>query len=193
MSEGLPFVELIRRVRAGDEKASTELVRLYEPIIRVAVHVRLNDPGLRRLFDSMDICQSVLGNFFVRAAAGQFELERPGQLIKLLVTMARNRVTNHALQQQAARRDHRRREKTSSDCDELIDHGPSPSEVVSGKELLEAFRGRLSPDEREVAELRTLGQSWPEIAAKLGGTPNALRVRLDRALDRVTRELRLLD
>ncbi len=173
MSEGIPFVELIRRVRAGDENASTELVRLYEPIIRVAEHVRLNDPGLRRLFDSMDICQSVMGNFFVRAAAGQFELEKPGQLINLLVTIARNRVTNHALQQQAARRNHRRREKNSSQCDELVDRGPSPSEVMSGKELVEACRSRLSPEMREVAELRTLGHSWPEIAAKLGRTPNA--------------------
>ena len=75
------FVELIRRVRAGDEQASAELVRLYEPAIRVAVRARLTDPRLRRLLDSTDVCQSVLGNFFGRAASGQFEIKDPKQLV----------------------------------------------------------------------------------------------------------------
>ena len=59
------FVELIRRVRAGDEQASALLVHRYEPAIRIAVRARLTDPKLRRVLDSMDICQSVLGNFFI--------------------------------------------------------------------------------------------------------------------------------
>ena len=79
MAEELSFTDLIQRVRAGDEKAATELVRRYEPAIRVAVRVRLTDPGLRRFLDSMDICQSVLANFFVRAAAGQFDLDKQGK------------------------------------------------------------------------------------------------------------------
>src|SRR5216684_6247091 len=119
MSEETAFVDLIRRVRAGDAQASAELVRRYEPAIRIAVRVRLNDPGLRRLFDSMDICQSVLGSFFVRAALGQFELDNPDQLLKLLVTMARNRLTNHALQEQAACRDYRRTESVVSGSHEV--------------------------------------------------------------------------
>jgi hypothetical protein len=35
-----------------------------DPAIRRVVRVRLQDRQLRRLLDSMDICQSVLGNFF---------------------------------------------------------------------------------------------------------------------------------
>ena len=108
MAQDDDFVELIRRVRKGDEQASAELVHRYEPAIRIAVRARLTDPKLRRWLDSMDVCQSVLGNFFVRAANGQFELDRPEQLISLLATMSRNRVTNHALREQAARRDQRR-------------------------------------------------------------------------------------
>ena len=191
MSEDTSFVDLMRRVRAGDEEASAELVRRYEPAIRVAIHVRLNDSGLRRLLDSMDICQSVLGNFFARAASGQFDLEKPEQLIKLLVTMARNRFTNHVLQQQAGRRDSRRNHQASTGAEEMIDPGPSPSEEASGKELLLAFRSRLSPQEQQLAEHRCQGKAWTDIAAELGGTPDSLRMCLDRALDRVARELRL--
>jgi RNA polymerase sigma factor (sigma-70 family) len=191
MPEELSFVDLVRLVRAGDEAASTELVRRYEPAIRIAVHGRLTDPALRRLLDSMDICQSVLGNFFVRAAAGEFELEKPEQLIKLLVTMARNRLTDHVLRQRAARRDYRRTESVPNGKAELADRGPSPSEMVAGKELLQAFRGNLSAEELRLADQRAAGRPWAEIAAEVGASPDALRVQLARAVDRVAKELRL--
>src|SRR5262245_31987749 len=83
MAEDPSFQDLLRRVRQRDEQAAAELVRRYEPTIRLAVRVRLTDPRLRRLLDSVDICQSILANFFVRAAAGQFDLERSEQLVKL--------------------------------------------------------------------------------------------------------------
>lgn len=191
MTGELPFVELLRQVRAGDSAASAELVRRYEPAIRIAAHARLSDPGLRRLLDSTDVCQSVLGNFFVRAAAGEFELDTPAQLIKLLSVMARNRLADHAAKQRAKRRDYRRTEAATADGAELVDAGPSPSEVVGGRELLEAFRSRMSAAERFLADQRALGRSWAEIAAEVGGNPDALRVQLARAVERVTQELRL--
>jgi RNA polymerase sigma-70 factor (ECF subfamily) len=191
VAEELPFLELVRRVRAGDEAASAELVRRYEPAIRIAVRARLTDPGLRRLFDSLDICQSVLANFFVRATAGEFELCRPEQLIQLLATMARNRVTDHALKQQAARRDYRRNERTAGDDIEFVDPGPGPSDEAFLRELLQAFQSRLSPEERKLADQRALGRSWADIAAEFGGTSDALRMQLDRAVNRVTRKLGL--
>src|SRR5262245_14297246 len=106
MTDDPSFHDLIRRAR--DDQAAAELVRRYESTIRLTVRVRLRDPALRRLFDSLDVCNSVLGAFFVRAASGQFELDTPRQLLHLLVTMARNKLTNYALRQKAARRDQRR-------------------------------------------------------------------------------------
>src|SRR5260370_18841339 len=122
MPEEPSFRDLIDRVRARDERAAAELVRLYEPTIRMAVRVRLSDPALRGLLDSMDICQSVLANFFVRAASGQFELESADQLVKLLVTMARNKLVNCAHQQRAARRDYRRTANNRPHEDEVVAH-----------------------------------------------------------------------
>lgn len=192
MSEALAFRDLIQRVRGGDEEAATEIVRRYEPTIRMVIRVRLDQSDLRRLLDSMDICQSVLGNFFVRAALGQFELETPDQLVKLLVTMARNKLMNHANQQRAARRDYRRREGSPEDL-EVADTSPSPSQVATYRELLQVFRGRLTEEERRLADFRGQGHSWVEIAAELGENADALRFRLNRALDRVAQDLRLED
>src|SRR5260370_20668853 len=87
MSEDPSFGDLIRRGRAGEEEAATQLVRRYEPTIRRIVDVRLRDPRLRRLLDAEDVCQSVLASFFVRAAMGQYRLDTPEQLVRLLATM----------------------------------------------------------------------------------------------------------
>jgi DNA-directed RNA polymerase specialized sigma24 family protein len=146
------FVELIHRVRKGDEQASAELVHRYEPAIRIAVRARLTDPRLRRWLDSMDVCQSVLGNFFVRAATGQFELDRPEQLISLLATMARNRVTNHAKREQAARRDQRRVSPTAASDANLVDPAGDPTDAFDDRDLLDAVQERLSDQERVLAE-----------------------------------------
>ena len=192
MSEEQSFRDLVSRLRAGDERAAEELVRRYEPTLRRTVRVRLRDPRLRRRFDSADVCQSVFRNFFVRAAAGQFDLAGPEQLLKLLATMARNSLTNQAVREQADCRDCRRTEPAGSDAGErLVAPGPTPSRQVAARELLEEARRRLSAEERQLLELRQEGREWADVAAVVGGTPEALRKQLARALDRVARELGL--
>ena len=193
MSEEVPFRDLIQRVRAGDTQAAADLVRRYEPTIRLVVRRRLTSPGLRRVLDSMDICQSVLASFFVRAALGQYELGTPEQLLKLLAVMARNKVRNHALHQGAARRDYRRVRDAGPDEREFVDPACGPSQVLADQELLREVRRRLSAEEQRLAEQRALGRSWPEIAAEVGGSPDGLRMRLNRAIERVSQELGLAD
>src|SRR5215213_9339327 len=80
MAETTSFAEFVRRIRAGDAQAAEELVRQYETTIRREVRMRLREPQLRRLVDTMDICQSVLASFFVRTASGQYDLDDPRQL-----------------------------------------------------------------------------------------------------------------
>ena len=80
MADENHFQELIQRVRAGDQAAAQELVTRYESKIRRVVRVKL-DTRLQRHFDSMDICQSVLASFFVRAALGQYEIKTPEEVM----------------------------------------------------------------------------------------------------------------
>src|SRR5438105_14708040 len=186
-ADDLAFRDLIRRVRAGDQPAGTELVRQYEPEIRRAVRLRLNDPKLMRVLDSLDVCQSVMGRFFVGAAAGQFDLGHPAQLFKLLVTMAKNRVIDHA------RKPSNRPELIGGDstANRLPGKAETPSVIVSHKELLAEMRKRLSDEERKLSELRTAGLDWAEVARRMGGSAEALRKKLERAMERVTKELGL--
>jgi RNA polymerase sigma-70 factor (ECF subfamily) len=184
---------LLDRVRAGDQRAATELVRRYEPALRRLVRLRLRDRQLRRFLDSSDICQAVLLRFFVRVATGRYELETPEQLLKLLATLARNQVINEALQQRAAKRDCRRVAAAGAEEWEAVAPGSSPSQHVSGEELLEKARRVLGPDEWRLLQLRQEGREWADIAGQLGGTAEGLRKQLARAVARVTRALGLVE
>lgn len=152
------FHGLIRRVRAGDEAAAAEVVRRYEPELRRLVRVRLAGSGLRRLADSAAVVQSVLANFFVRAASGQFDLGTPEQLHRLLTAMARNKFNDLLRKQRARRRSDGRGEDGRVPLEGVADAGATPSRTVAARELLEAVRGRLSERERFLAEQRALGR-----------------------------------
>ena len=193
MSQAADFEELIRRVRAWDQEAAAELVRRYEPAIRRAVRVRLASARLGNLLDSMDICQSVLRSFFVRAASSQYDLETPEQVLRLLTAMARNKLASQARKQYSLRRDNRRVSAIGDAGSQLVSPADSPSAVIVVRDLQQEVRRRLAPDDWRLLELRNQGHDWAEIAARVGGAAESLRMKLARAIDRVVEELGLDD
>jgi RNA polymerase sigma-70 factor (ECF subfamily) len=190
MCEDAGFADFVRRIRAGDDRAARELVERYEPVICREVRLRLRDQRLTSRFDWTDIRQSVMASFFVRAAAGQYDLEQPDQLLRLLMTMTRNKLAQQVRRHRSDRRDYRRLEAYDpAYLEGRSAAAPTPSRLVAGRELLEDVRRRLSPDERRLADLRAEGYEWAEIAARLGVTAEACRKQLARALDRVEEQL----
>lgn len=182
------FEQLIGRVRAGDPDAAVILVKDYESAVRVAVRARLFDPELRRQFDSTDICQSVLGSFFVRVAAGQFDLQRPSQLVALLTKMARNKIAGQARYHRQKRRDIRRKESQDGTITQLTS-GPDPAQQAQAKELLERMWQSMDLELREIASRRLDGQSWEQVAMEIGGTAGARRKQFERGLDEIAERL----
>src|SRR5262245_63603750 len=133
MIDSTTFADYLRRIRAGDEQAAADLVRQYEPFIRREVRFRLRDRRLSRVLDSMDICQSVLASFFVRTAAGQYDLERPEDLLRLLVGMARNKLASQARQHYRECRDLRRLDADGAEAlGEVGAADPTPRQLAAG-------------------------------------------------------------
>jgi RNA polymerase sigma-70 factor (ECF subfamily) len=185
------FRELIGRVRRGDGEAAAALVRRYEPHLRRVVRIRLGDRRLRRHLDPQDVCQSVLASFFVRAALGQYELDTPEQLLRLLAAMARNKVVDQARKRHAECQQTQSIESAGGAVGGLAAPGPSPSQQAAWRELAQKARDSLSGKERRLADLRVQDRPWAEIATELRESPDALRMQLARAVSRVTQLLGL--
>jgi RNA polymerase sigma-70 factor (ECF subfamily) len=176
---------LIRLARAGDEAAAARLTHEFEPFIRRFVRFRMRSRSdqdrLRPELDSADICQSVFKSLFVGLRGGRFELGRPEQLQKLLAAMVRFKVATRA----------RRLSVTLREVLDLAaphdraDPGPAPEKLVEDRDLLETILKQFEEDELDLLVRRLDDQPWPAIAAAVGGTPDALRKKLARALERV--------
>lgn len=192
MSSPVAFPDLMARVRGGDARAAEHLFGQFAAQLRLEVRLRLRDPRLRRLVDEDDVCQSVMLSFFVRARLGEYDIADPGELVRLLARMARNKVAAQARRHTAERRDFRRSEGLVG-AEATAAPGATPSQVVAGAELLGAIRARLSAEEQRIADLRVTGRSWAEVAEELGGSADARRVQLQRSVSRVSRELGLED
>ena len=190
MTDG-SFDSFIAKIRSGDEAAAKELVTHFEGVIRREVRLRLNDRRLLRVFDSMDISQSVLTSFFTRAGTGQFEIETPEQLIRLLIGMTRNKLAFEVRRQRALRRDGRLNASGRVEEMALAAQSPGPSQLASDRDLIDAMRLRLGEEERQLADLRAQGWQWAEIAERLGGSPQSRRMQLSRAVQRVAKELKM--
>ena len=121
----------------------------------------------------------------MRLPADQFDLEYPGQVANLLAQLAHNRVRSHRAKHRAGKRDRRLVEgEGEAALAAVIDPAGDPASVVENRDLLERLFDRLAPDARAIAELRATGQGWPEIAARCGKRPDAVRKQYERAVDR---------
>jgi RNA polymerase sigma-70 factor (ECF subfamily) len=190
MAEDPAFLDLIRRVRAGDPQACAELVRDYERFVRRVVRLRL-PANLAAVCSHSDVCQTVLGCFFVRARLGEYELTTPQQLVQLLSGMARNKALKALRREHADCRDARRRAARPVEEHGVADAGQTPSELVAHDELVRKAEEMLPEPERQVVELLRQGLKWPQIAARLGGGAEAVRKRHERARADVLRRLGL--
>jgi DNA-directed RNA polymerase specialized sigma24 family protein len=185
MFDGSEFQERIRLARAGDEHAASALAREFEPFIRRFVRfrmrIRTDHDRLRTEVDSVDICQSIFKSLFVGLREGRFVLNRPEQLQKLLAAMVRFKVATKARRLSVTLR-------AILDLDaprEPIDASPNPEKLVDDRDVLETIVKRFEGDELDLLVRRLDDQSWPAIAAAVGGTSESLRKKLARALERV--------
>jgi RNA polymerase sigma factor (sigma-70 family) len=184
------FLDLIRRVRAGDEQACVELVRGYERFIRRVVRLRL-PAQLAAVCSASDICQTVLGSLFARLRLGEFDLNTPEQLIQLLSSMGRNKVLKAIRHEHADCRDVRQREATPVEDHAVADANAMPSVQAAHAELIRKVETLLSEPERQLIELVRQGLKWPEIGARLGETAEAVRKRHERTRADILRRLGL--
>jgi RNA polymerase sigma-70 factor (ECF subfamily) len=161
--------ELLARIKEGDDEAARELLKRYEPKIRLVVRRQL-PRLLRSRFDSIDFLQSIWGSFFHKIQTGANDLMEEQNLITFLAWAARNKVIDEYRRAATQRQDIRREEKleSRSDKDDCLAAGDSPSQLAQAHETYDRLRDLLPADRQVILELKAAGYSSREIGGRLG-------------------------
>ena len=172
---------LLEQLNRGDVQAVEQLMRDYEPYLRMIVRRHLAN-SLRARFDSVDVVQSVWVQALHGLGRGPWQVADRADLRALLVTITRRRLISRCR--------HHRASIESQAPDEEIERLPNPSqprpsEIAQAEELWSKMLALCPPEHHEVLRLRRQGLLLEEIAARTGMHEGSIR----RILRRLARRL----
>ena len=171
---------LLRRFRAGEDDAATELYRRYAARLLDLASAQAS-PDLKRRVDPEDIVQSVFRTFFRRASLGEYEVPDGDELWKLFLVIGLNKIRAVAGFHKAAKRDVRH--TTGGDAVEAAGAALPDDEAHRVLELtIDELLAPLPESHREIVRLRTDGYEVAEIAARVG--------RAKRSVERILQDFR---
>ena len=146
---------------------------------------RLSDKFAHRV-DPEDVVQSAYRSFFDDTRGGRYEVERGGDLWRLLVTITLHKLQYHirGLRTQKRAVEHEQNFGTEDSLHGLQAHvaarDPSPVEAVALADQLEQIMRALEPSERRMLELRLQGHNMEEIAGQTAISERTVRRFLKR-------------
>jgi RNA polymerase sigma factor (sigma-70 family) len=180
----LSSIELLVRIKGGDDQALEALCARYLPRIKRWAHGRL-PASSRGMLDTEDLAQEILTRALGHVQT--FEPRHDGAFQGYVRKMLMNRVNDEA-------RKGKRRPAAAPLEDQHQASEPSPLEIAIGREALaryDAALGRLKPLDRDLVIARLeLGFSAAEIAAEFGkNTDAAAQMAVSRALVRLAKEM----
>jgi RNA polymerase sigma-70 factor (ECF subfamily) len=183
MPEPLPTHELLNRWRAGDEDAARQLFDLYVDRLLALARQRISQRLASRV-DPEDVVQSVFRTFFNRAKDGQFHIEEPDDLIKLLARITVHKTFRQIAFHRAAKRNLNLEtghgDEAQNQLLNLLDRGPTPDNANEFLDQLEHFLSELRFEDRQIIELRMQGYKDVEIAKKLNISDRKIRRLMER-------------
>lgn len=179
-----PTVALIRRIRDGEGAAREVLLKRYLPVLRRWAHGRL-PASARDLSDTDDLVQVTL----LRALNNidDFDARHTGSFLAYLRQILLNQVRDELRRQQ--------RRPGGAELDTEIPDLETPPlvEQMLGQERVRAYERALAQLPKRQQELIVMrmefGMSYPEIAAEVDSTPDAVRVMVARAIVLLSKEL----
>jgi RNA polymerase sigma factor (sigma-70 family) len=177
--------DLLARWRAGNEQAAGLLFERYAARLIALARSRLS-ARLQGRVDPEDVVMSAYRSFFAGAKAGRFDLERGGDLWRLLVAMTLRKLY-HQVQRHSRGKRAVGQEQASLGPDGFLAaeaaalaREPAPVEAVALAEQVERMMAGLEPLQRRMLELRLQGYTLFEIAEATQRTERTVRRLLER-------------
>ena len=167
-----------------------EVWRRYGEQLRRRARTRLRQYGLSGQAESMDICNDVMADFIRRANVNNVAVD---DIMSYIMRAIDNQVldTFRTLARQC--RDFRRVDATSVEEMPLGTVSPTPSQIAIRSEVIDRVRQLLGPEDAKAVDMMLENRDWKEIGAAIGIEPDAARMRVRRALDRVRKLIAVTD
>lgn len=175
---------LLVRLRRGQQDAATQLYLRYAQRLRSLVQSRCSAQLAQRV-EPDDIVQSVFRRFFQHAVQGDYDVPPSEELWGLFLVIALNKIRSEEAHHRAGKRDVRL-SVPAADITSLPDHGSDDAAIL--QLCVEDVLGQLSPQQREMVELRIAGHEVAEIAR----ATNRSKRTVERQLQDVRARLREL-
>lgn len=173
---------LLRRLRLGSGDAATQLYFRYARRLHALAQAQ-SSPDLARRIDAEELVQSIFGSFFRGVGSGYYEVVEGGELWKLLVVIALNKIRAKGNFHRAGKRDVRRTVSGESDESALaVPEEQDAAALAFLKLTVDEALERLSAHHRQIVLLRIEGYEVAEIAQKSG--------RSKRTVERILQEAR---
>ena len=194
---------LIEQFRAGHSEAGNQLLKNYQPYLRLLARVQMESRFAAK-FDAADLAQQTMiaavRDF--HSFRGNTDAEFAAWLRQILAHVLAHEIRRyHGTQKRDLNREVSLDQTVSETAQRLADILPgtatSPTQAaVRNERQIELARAldQLPEDYREVIVLRHLeGLSHEEIAARLGRNPGAVRMLWVRALARLRAEMQQIE
>jgi RNA polymerase sigma-70 factor (ECF subfamily) len=190
MAEELPFEELMRRLRAGDQEAATLVFNRFTQRLIALARSRL-DQRMRQKLDPEDVVNSAYKSFFVRNREGKFHLESWdslwGMLTVITVRKCGRAIDRFHTQKQDVEREVAPPREGDGLIYEALASDPTPSEAALLAETVENLLRGLPEVEQTILALTLQGYSIAEIKAQVGRTERTVQRVLERVRKRLQR------
>jgi RNA polymerase sigma factor (sigma-70 family) len=186
------FIDVMARLRAGDEAAAHEIFqRFVGKLVQLAR--RQFDAVLRGKVDPEDVVQSAYKSFFLRHSAGKVEVQDWGNLWGLLTVITLRKCLDRVEYHHAERRDVQREAAAQPGAAgaepwwEAVACEPTPQEAAVLAETVEQLVRGLEEDERPILEMSLQGYTTQEICERLGLAARSVRRLRERVRKRLER------
>lgn len=156
---------LLRRFREGEEDAATRLYLRYAARLQ-ALASKQTSPQLASRFDPDDVVQSVFRTFFRRVSDGLYDVPPGEELWGLFLVLSLNKIRGLSRHHGAMKRDAKKTfgSKALTKLEKIDIHDETSLTVLTM--VVEELMDELPEKNRPVVELRIIGHTVDEIAAK---------------------------
>jgi len=185
------FQATMRSLSEGREEAAWELTETYGPHVMRVIRLR-KDRRMSAKLDTLDFVQMVWQSFF-RNRERIATLKTPDELIRFLVSMAKNKVADEARRQFQTEKYNVNRERSLDDSDAaplLPTIESTPLHVAIARECWSRLLQGQTERNQRIASLRLQGLTYVEIADVVGIHERTVRKVIDELLAVHARDLR---